>query len=87
MVALSITLLAGWAGQLSLGQFAFVGLGALTMVVLRAGLDIPVPFDLCDMQLAARLAPAVVVATAVGRRCRAASSASRRCGSAACSSR
>ena len=34
LVALSITLLTGWAGQLSLGQFAFVGLGALTMVVL-----------------------------------------------------
>ena len=29
LVALSITPLAGWAGQLSLGQFAFVGLGAL----------------------------------------------------------
>ena len=27
LVALSITPLAGWAGQLSLGQFAFVGLG------------------------------------------------------------
>ncbi len=37
LVAMSITPLAGWAGQLSLGQFAFVGLGALTMVVLRAG--------------------------------------------------
>ena len=27
MVALSLTVLTGWAGQLSLGQFAFVGLG------------------------------------------------------------
>ena len=37
LVAMSIMPLAGWAGQLSLGQFAFVGLGALTMVVLRVG--------------------------------------------------
>ncbi len=29
MVALSVTVLTGWGGQLSLGQFAFVGLGAL----------------------------------------------------------
>ncbi len=29
VVALSVTVLIGWAGQLSLGQFAFVGLGAL----------------------------------------------------------
>ena len=28
MVALSATVLTGWAGQLSLGQFAFVGIGA-----------------------------------------------------------
>ena len=30
LVALSVTVLTGWAGQLSLGQFAFVGLGAMT---------------------------------------------------------
>ena len=28
MVAISSTVLTGWAGQLSLGQFAFVGVGA-----------------------------------------------------------
>ncbi len=39
LVALSITPLAGLAGQLSLGQFAFVGLGSLTMVVLRASIS------------------------------------------------
>jgi ABC-type branched-subunit amino acid transport system permease subunit len=43
---MSITPLAGWAGQLSLGQFAFVGLGALTMLMFHTGLGIPVPFDL-----------------------------------------
>ena len=66
LVALSITPLAGWAGQLSLGQFAFVGLGALTMVMLRAGMDIPVPFDLWDMQVEMAWLPAVICATAVG---------------------
>ncbi len=66
LVALSITPLAGWAGQLSLGQFGFVGLGALTMVLLRAGLDIPVPFDRWSMSLTLSWFPAVVVSTGVG---------------------
>ena len=35
LVALSLTVLTGWAGQLSLGQFAFVGLGAFTTAALR----------------------------------------------------
>ena len=34
MIALSVTLLTGWAGQLSLGQVAFVGVGALTATSL-----------------------------------------------------
>jgi len=34
VVALSVTVLTGWAGQLSLGQFGFVGLGAFTTVSL-----------------------------------------------------
>jgi ABC-type branched-subunit amino acid transport system permease subunit/ABC-type branched-subunit amino acid transport system ATPase component len=66
LVALSITPLAGWAGQLSLGQFAFVGLGALTMVVLRAGLDIPIPFDAFDVSFQLAWVPAVVASTAIG---------------------
>jgi ABC-type branched-subunit amino acid transport system ATPase component/ABC-type branched-subunit amino acid transport system permease subunit len=66
MVALSITPLAGWAGQLSLGQFAFVGLGALTMVLLRSGSDIPVPFNLWDMHSTMAWFPAVVCSVAVG---------------------
>jgi ABC-type branched-subunit amino acid transport system permease subunit/ABC-type branched-subunit amino acid transport system ATPase component len=66
LVAMSITPLAGWAGQLSLGQFAFVGLGALTMVLVRAGLDIPVPFDLWDMSVQLAWLPAVIVSTLVG---------------------
>jgi ABC-type branched-subunit amino acid transport system ATPase component/ABC-type branched-subunit amino acid transport system permease subunit len=35
MVALSVTVLTGWAGQLSLGQFAFVGLGAMVTAALH----------------------------------------------------
>lgn len=34
MIALSVTVLTGWAGQLSLGQFAFVGLGAMVTAAL-----------------------------------------------------
>ena len=35
IIGLSIAMLTGWAGQLSLGQFAFVGLGAMTTVFLH----------------------------------------------------
>jgi len=66
LIALSITPLAGWAGQLSLGQFAFVGLGAVTMAMLTAGLDVPVPLDLWDMSFEMAWLPAALVSTAVG---------------------
>ena len=35
VVGLSVTMLSGWAGQLSLGQFAFVGVGAMTTAYLH----------------------------------------------------
>jgi ABC-type branched-subunit amino acid transport system permease subunit/ABC-type branched-subunit amino acid transport system ATPase component len=66
MIVLSLSLLTGWAGQLSLGHFAFVGLGGLSMVALQAGHDIPVPFDLWDMSYELGWLPAVLIATAVG---------------------
>jgi ABC-type branched-subunit amino acid transport system ATPase component/ABC-type branched-subunit amino acid transport system permease subunit len=66
LIAASITPLAGWAGQLSLGQFAFVGLGGLTLVVLRSDSDIPVPFNLWDMHFAMAWFTAVICATLVG---------------------
>jgi ABC-type branched-subunit amino acid transport system ATPase component/ABC-type branched-subunit amino acid transport system permease subunit len=66
LIAASITPLAGWAGQLSLGQFAFVGLGGLTLVVLRSDHDIPVPFNLWNMHFAVAWLPAVICATLVG---------------------
>ena len=66
MVALSMTVLTGWAGQLSLGQYAFVGLGGLTVLGLTHGNDIPVPFDLFDLSLDLPWALAMIVATGVG---------------------
>jgi ABC-type branched-subunit amino acid transport system ATPase component/ABC-type branched-subunit amino acid transport system permease subunit len=39
IAGLTVTLLTGWAGQLSMGQFAFVGLGALTTMSLRQNHD------------------------------------------------
>ncbi len=38
--ALSLTLLTGWAGQLSLGQMAFAGIAALTAAAFTRGLEI-----------------------------------------------
>ena len=66
MAALPISLLIGWAGQVSLGQFTFVGLGGLTMVVLTQGIDIPVPFALFSMSARLPWLVAVVLSTAVG---------------------
>ncbi|GAA4991115.1 branched-chain amino acid ABC transporter permease/ATP-binding protein [Yinghuangia aomiensis] len=40
--AASVTVLTGWAGQLSLGQMAFAGLGALTAATLSRGLRLEV---------------------------------------------
>ena len=40
MIALSLTVLTGWAGQVSLGQFGLVGVGALLAVHLGSGLPL-----------------------------------------------
>ena len=66
MVALSMTVLTGWAGQLSLGQFAFVGLGGLTVLGLTQGNDIPIPFNLFNLAVRLPWGWAMVAATAVG---------------------
>ena len=44
LVGLSITILTGWAGQLSLGQFAIAGVGALGTASIAAR-GVPVGFD------------------------------------------
>jgi ABC-type branched-subunit amino acid transport system ATPase component/ABC-type branched-subunit amino acid transport system permease subunit len=42
LIGLSVTVLTGWAGQLSLGQVAFVGVGALTATTLvNRGMSFP----------------------------------------------
>ncbi|ABW12654.1 ABC transporter related [Parafrankia sp. EAN1pec] len=60
--AASVTVLTGWAGQLSLGQMAFAGLGALTAAALFRGLRL----DIGDTSLAINALPfpaAVLIAT------------------------
>jgi ABC-type branched-subunit amino acid transport system ATPase component/ABC-type branched-subunit amino acid transport system permease subunit len=42
--AVSVSLLTGWAGQLSLGQMAFGGLGALTAASLARGMSMDIGF-------------------------------------------
>ncbi len=42
--AVSVTVLTGWAGQLSLSQMAFAGLGALTGATLARGLRVDIGF-------------------------------------------
>ena len=66
MAALSLTLLTGWAGQISLGQFAFVGLGAFSAVALTKGHDIPIPLDLFDLSLQLDWGTAVLLSTLIG---------------------
>jgi ABC-type branched-subunit amino acid transport system ATPase component/ABC-type branched-subunit amino acid transport system permease subunit len=66
MVALSLSILTGWAGQLSLGQFAFVGVGALSTVAFTKGHDIPVPFDLFDLSIEVPWGIAVILSVALG---------------------
>ncbi|MEM9465800.1 MAG: branched-chain amino acid ABC transporter permease/ATP-binding protein [Actinomycetota bacterium] len=66
MVALSLTILTGWSGQLSLGQFAFVGVGGLTTVALSRGHDIPIPFDLFDLSVELPWGLAIMGGTVTG---------------------
>ncbi len=66
MVALSLTILTGWSGQLSLGQFAFVGVGGLTTIAITKGHDIPIPFDLFDVSVQLPWGAGLAVGTLVG---------------------
>ena len=66
LIALSVSMLTGWAGQLSLGQFAFAGVGGLTVVTLTEGGDIPIPFDWWDWSFDLPWGVAMVVAVAAG---------------------
>jgi ABC-type branched-subunit amino acid transport system permease subunit len=59
VVALSLTVLTGWAGQLSLGQFALVAVGALVAAHLTPGWPLPVVFVVAGLV-------AAVVAVVIG---------------------
>ncbi|HMC39386.1 MAG TPA: hypothetical protein VKI19_06965, partial [Acidimicrobiales bacterium] len=59
LIAVSLTMLVGWAGQISLGHFALVGVGAyLTAKWSPHGLSIPVLLFLCGL-----LGAAIMVVT------------------------
>lgn len=46
LIAISLVILTGWVGQISLGQGAFVGIGAFTTGLLARELGIPFPLNL-----------------------------------------
>ncbi|MCU1353518.1 MAG: transporter related [Acidimicrobiales bacterium] len=70
MVALSLSLLTGWAGQLSLGQFAFAGVGGLSMLAFtRAqalGLGLPFIGHIATLRFNLPWGLALVASTAMG---------------------
>jgi ABC-type branched-subunit amino acid transport system ATPase component/ABC-type branched-subunit amino acid transport system permease subunit len=46
VIGLSLLVLSGWAGQVSLGQFAFAAVGAYVAAVSAASWHVPLPFSL-----------------------------------------
>ena len=46
LIAFSLVILPGWVGQISLGQGAFVGIGAFTTGIMARRLHVPFPLDL-----------------------------------------
>ncbi len=75
IVAVSVTVLTGWAGQLSLGQAAFAGLGALSAAAFVRGITVNIGwrsrFRVADgsvrpLPMAIALILLVIAATAIG---------------------
>ena len=73
IVGMSLTLLTGWAGQLSLGQFAFAGVGAFVTTALVRGLefqwwvlDVEIPVVSFEWALVLAAVVCLVVALIVG---------------------
>ena len=60
VVAVSLVLLTGWVGQISLGHAALVGIGSYATGHVAAGFGIPFPLSLPLAALAAGLAAAVL---------------------------
>lgn len=65
LVAVSIVLLTGWVGQISLGHAALVGIGAYATGHVVAGLDLPFPLSLPLGAAAAAGAAALLGAVAL----------------------
>lgn len=65
MMAMPLSMLTGWAGQFTLGQFAFVGLGSGVMVMVTHGIDLPIPF-VSGVGLELPWGVALVLATLIG---------------------
>jgi len=61
MLGLSLLVLTGWAGQISLGQFGFAAIGAAVTSLLAANYGVPFPFSVIGGGLAG-----AVLALAVG---------------------
>lgn len=60
MVGMSLLILSGWAGQLSLGQFAFAAVGGYAASLARATLHLPLPICLVVAMLAGAIAAIIV---------------------------
>jgi ABC-type branched-subunit amino acid transport system ATPase component/ABC-type branched-subunit amino acid transport system permease subunit len=72
VVGLSLVVLTGWAGQISLGQMAFAGLGALGYAALVNGNSLGLGFGSHDVVLAVPKVSPVVAVVAVTVACAAA---------------
>jgi ABC-type branched-subunit amino acid transport system ATPase component/branched-subunit amino acid ABC-type transport system permease component len=65
LVALSVVLLTGWVGQISLAQAELVGVGAFVTALVTNRLHLPFPFSLVAGALAAGLVAVVLGAVAL----------------------
>ena len=65
VVALSLVVLSGWVGQISLAQATFVGIGALVTGLVARGIGVGFPFDVVVGVLAAAGAATLLGAVAL----------------------
>ncbi|HUR77658.1 MAG TPA: ABC transporter permease [Acidimicrobiales bacterium] len=65
IVVISLVILTGWGGQVSLGQYALVGVGAFVGAVLTAKLHLPFPFALLGGASAGAIAAMLLGLTAL----------------------
>ncbi|MFN2462977.1 MAG: ATP-binding cassette domain-containing protein [Candidatus Dormibacteria bacterium] len=60
MVGLSVLILTGWAGQISLGQFGFAAIGGFVSIMLYTKLSLPLPLAALAGALAGAAAAVIV---------------------------